>query len=231
MIEAVTSRRPTPKPLGSHDTAFAQREKSFITNELFGPGLQLTVRRANMAVTSEQLYEQTLVVRSQIGDEAAFAELLKLYGPRLLLFTQRMMQSSPEQVADVTQETWLSIFRGIPRLLDVSKFKPWAFRIARDQIYREFRRRKMSVQPLDKTIIDELPDEGTDSAIAIDSEQLQQCLKILSPEHREALVLRFFEDMSYEEIARITGVTVGTIRSRIHYGKQALKNLWKEKTL
>lgn len=57
-----------------------------------------------MAVTPEALSEQMLVIRSQIGDETAFQELLKLHGPRLLLFTQRMMQSSPEQVADVMQE-------------------------------------------------------------------------------------------------------------------------------
>lgn len=184
-----------------------------------------------MGVTTEQLYEQTLVVRSQIGDEEAFAELLKLYGPRLLLFTQRMMQSSPEQIADITQEIWVAIFRALPRLLDASKFKPWAFRIARDRIYREYRRRKLLVQPIDETMIDELPDETRDAAIGMDLEQLQHCLAIISPEHREALVLRFFEDMSYEEIARVTGVTVGTVRSRIHYGKQILKNLWKAKTL
>jgi RNA polymerase sigma-70 factor (ECF subfamily) len=184
-----------------------------------------------MDVTSEQLYEQTLVLRSQIGDEAAFAELLGLYGPRLLLFTQRMMQSSPEQIADITQEIWVAIFRALPRLLDASKFKPWAFRIARDQIYRAYRRRKLPMQAIDETMIDELPDETADAAIRTDLEQLQHCLETISPEHREALVLRFFEDMSYEEIARITGVTVGTVRSRIHYGKQALKNLWKEKLL
>ena len=184
-----------------------------------------------MAATPEQLYEQTLVVRSQMGDEAAFSELLKLYGPRLLLFTQRMMQSSPEQVADVAQETWVAIFRGLPRLLEVTKFKPWAFRIARDRIYREWRRRKLPVQPIDDAVIDELAEETADTDTGIDSEQLQHCLEAMSPEQREALVLRFFEGMSYEEIARVTGVTIGTVRSRIHYGKQMLKNLWQEKTL
>lgn len=185
----------------------------------------------DMDLTPEQLYEQTLVVRSQIGDETAFAELLEIYGPRLLIFTQRMMQSSPEQIADITQEIWVAIFRALPRLLDTSKFKPWAFRIARDQIYREYRRRKLPVQAIDEMTLEDLPDETTDPAIGVDLEQLQYCLEAISPEHREALVLRFLEDMSYEEIARITGVTVGTVRSRIHYGKQALKNLWKEKTL
>ena len=185
---------------------------------------------ARMAVTTEQLYEQTIVIRSQIGDETAFAELLTLYGPRLLIFTQRMMQSSPEQVSDLTQEIWVAIFRALPGLQDAGKFRPWAFRIARDRIYREYRRRKLPVQALDETLLEELP-EGEEAVTAADREQLRHCLDSISPEHREALVLRFFEDLSYEEIARVTGATVGTVRSRIHYGKQALKKTWKEKTI
>ena len=84
-----------------------------------------------MSASPETLYEQTLVLRCQLGDEAAFEELLARHGPRLLLFTQRMMQSSPESVADVTQEIWVAIYRALPRLSDVAKFHPWAFRIAR----------------------------------------------------------------------------------------------------
>jgi RNA polymerase sigma-70 factor (ECF subfamily) len=183
-----------------------------------------------MAVTSEQLYEQTLVVRSQIGDESAFAELLTRYGPRLLLFTQRMMQSSPEQVADLAQEIWVAIFRALAGLRDASKFRAWAFRIARDRIYREYRRRKLPVQPLDEENLEEWP-ETDENTTAADLEELRHCLDAISPEHREALVLRFFEEMSYEEIARVTGATVGTVRSRIHYGKRALRTVWEGKLL
>ena len=178
-----------------------------------------------MPVTPETLYEQTLVVRCQIGDEPAFQELLQLYGPRLLMFTQRMMQTSPDQVADVTQEIWIAIYRALPGLQDVSKFRPWAFRIARDRIYREYRRRKLPLLSLDETEVEHVPE--TDGADApVDREELRRCLESLSPEHREALLLRFFEDMSYEEIARVTDSGLGTVRSRIHYGKQALKKAW-----
>lgn len=183
-----------------------------------------------MTVSPEQLYEQTLVLRSQIGDEAAFAELLNLYGPRLLLFTQGMMRSSPEAVADVTQEIWISIFRSLPRLIDPAKFKPWAFRVARDRIFREYRRRKMATQPLDEETLHDLP-ETNDAISPAEMEQLQSCLDALSPEHREALVLRYLEEMSYEEIASVTGASIGTVRSRIHYAKAALKTVWKEQNL
>jgi RNA polymerase sigma-70 factor, ECF subfamily len=181
-----------------------------------------------MAETPEALYEQTLVIRSQLGDEAAFEELLHRHGPRLLLFTQRMLQSSPESVADVVQEVWVAIYRALPRLLDVSKFRPWAFRIARDRIYRDYRRRRWPVQTEEEAQLAEVAGP-MEVDLAIDREAVHRCLELISPEHREALVLRFFEEMSYEEIAAITGSSVGTVRSRIHYGKAALKKAWKGK--
>ena len=183
-----------------------------------------------MSAGPEQLYEQTLVVRSQMGDEAAFADLLVLHGPRLLMFTQRMMQSFPNDVPDLMQEIWLAIYRALPGLLDANKFRPWAFRIARDRLYREYRRRRLSLQPFDETIL-ETPAGSNDDGMAVDSEELHHCLQAIGPEHREALVLRFLEDLSYEDIARVTSVTVGTVRSRIYYGKRALRSAWEKRKL
>ncbi len=169
-----------------------------------------------------QLYGQTLVLRSQLGDEAAFAELLALEGPRLLLFLRRMPLGMPDCGDDLAQDLWPAIFRGQPSLQDVAKFRPWTFRIARDRLHREHRRRRLPVQPLETTGADDLmkPD---DSGPAVDVEELQLCLGVISPEHREVLVLHFLEQMSYEDIARVTGSALGTIRSRLHYGKHALR--------
>jgi RNA polymerase sigma-70 factor, ECF subfamily len=109
--------------------------------------------------------------------------------------------------------------------LDVSKFRPWTFRIARDQIFREYRRRRRPVHTVDEAQLAEAAVHAElDSGI--DREAVLRCLELLSPEHREALVLRYFEELSYEEIAAITGNSVGTVRSRIHYGKAALKQAW-----
>lgn len=176
-----------------------------------------------MCGNTQPLYEQTLVIRSQIGDEQAFQELLRLYGPHLLRFTRKMMQTSSDLVEDITQEIWLAIYRGLPTLQDVAKFRPWAFRIARDRIYREYRRRKIVLQPLDETLT---KDAATDDKVdaGVDTEHLRRCLDAISPEQREVLMLRFFEEMSYEEIASVTACAVGTVRSRIHYAKRALKD-------
>ena len=182
-----------------------------------------------MSANTQQIYEQTLVIRAQIGDELAFQELLTLYGPHLLLFTKKMMQTSPQFVEDVTQEIWLAIYKGLPSLLDAAKFRHWAFRIARDRIYREYRRRKIAVGSLDENRVEELPEAGGDHA-DVDVEELHRGLDVISPEHREVLMLCFFEEMSYEEIAGVTGSTLGTVRSRIHYAKRALRNALKTTT-
>jgi len=130
-------------------------------------------------------------------------------------------------VEDIVQEIWVAIFRGLPKLRDVSKFRPWAFRIARDRIYREYRRRKIACIPAAEADLEETLTVEPD--VPADAEALQKCLESLSPEHREALMLCYFEGMSYEDIARVTGNSIGTVRSRIFYGKRALKSAWKEK--
>jgi RNA polymerase sigma-70 factor (ECF subfamily) len=179
-------------------------------------------------ISPQHLYEQTLVLRSQLGDEAAFQELLALYSPRLLAFARKMMSGSADLVEDLAQEIWVAIFRGLPTLLDVTKFRPWAFRIARDRIYREFRRRKLPFIAMQEMDVEGFA-EISDPEPTVEPEELQHCLAALSPEHREVLVLRFFEEMDYEEIARVTGSTLGTVRSRIHYAKRALRHAFEDK--
>jgi len=169
----------------------------------------------------QRIYEQTLAVRSQIGDELAFEELLSLYGPHLFRFVSKMMQATPGMVEDLIQEIWLSIFKGLPSLRDPSKFKSWAFRIARDRVYREYRRRKIVAQATE-TDLDAVA-ETNDVDPSGDQEALFRGLDAISAEHREVLVLCFLEDMSYEEISQVTGVSIGTVRSRIHYAKHALR--------
>ena len=183
-----------------------------------------------MAVTAQHLYEQTLVVRSQLGDAAAFRELLGLHSPRLLSFVRKLMSDSGDGAEDLTQEIWVAIYHGLPSLLDVRKFRSWAFRIARDRVYREFRRRQLPVEPLHELAEEELPDTAHPTS-GIDLEELQHCLASLSLGHREVLMLRFFEGMDYEEIARVTRSTLGTVRSRLHYAKRALKCLIEQTTL
>lgn len=170
------------------------------------------------------ILEQTLVLRSQLGDEAAFEQLLNLHRVRLLSFTRRLMQAPAEAVEDMNQEIWLAIYRALPSLRDVSRFQPWAFCIARPKVYREFRKRKVPTQPL----LESGPEPAGESVreAVLQREEIDSALAALSPAHREVLVLRYFEDLSYEEIAHVIGGSLGTVRSRLHYAKQAVKMAW-----
>jgi RNA polymerase sigma-70 factor (ECF subfamily) len=168
-----------------------------------------------MASTTQQLFEQTLVLRSQLGDERAFEKLLSIHGPRLFLFATKMMQGSPDVVEDLLQEIWLAIYQGLPGLRDVTRFRPWAVRIARDRIYREYRRRRPAARPLDNEVADLLATENAAES-DVDVEELRYGLHAISPQHREVLVLCYFDEMSYAEIAEATGASLGTVRSRIH---------------
>jgi RNA polymerase sigma-70 factor (ECF subfamily) len=98
----------------------------------------------------------------------------------------------------------------------------WLYRIARNRVYQELRRKKQTLE-LDETI--EAPDctEGQVEAIE-DAAKLHRCLERLKPLHREVLLLKFLEGMSYEQIADVLECNVGTVRSRIFHARLALKN-------
>jgi RNA polymerase sigma-70 factor (ECF subfamily) len=172
----------------------------------------------------ELLYERVLVVRCQAGDEAAFEELMERYAPRLRYFLRKVVGDPAE---DVLQEVWLDVFRGLPRLADPQAFRAWIYRIARDRAFGHLRKSKYQEQSLGEIdVLDESADEGEFSPE--DAARIHAALGDLPLEQREVLVLRFLEEMSYDEIARVTSQPLGTVRSRIHYGKRALKRALQE---
>lgn len=179
-----------------------------------------------MADHIDKAYEITLVLRSQLGDETAFSELFARYAQRLKFFVAKMLHERRTQTDDVLQDVWISVHRALPRLNDAAAFHAWLFRIARDRVCREFRGARAEAAFREEEI-DELPAEepGDETNVLL----VREHLTLLSPPHREALSLRFVEDLSYEEIASVTGCSVGTVRSRIHYAKRALRRAFQER--
>jgi RNA polymerase sigma-70 factor (ECF subfamily) len=173
-----------------------------------------------MTDQAEQIFERLLVVRAQAGDEAAFSELVERFSPRLRYFLRKML-SSADGAEDALQDVWLDVLRHLPRLADPQALVAWLYRIARDQAFGRLRKRGRAEQPLDEArVIDE--SEESDFSPE-DAARIHAALDELPAEQREVLVLRFLEEMSYEEIARVVGCQLGTVRSRIHYGKRALR--------
>jgi RNA polymerase sigma-70 factor (ECF subfamily) len=176
-----------------------------------------------MSDQADRIYEQVLVLRCQAGDEAAFAELVGLYGRRLRYYVRKMLGHADAE--DVLQDIWLDVYRSVPRLVNAAAFPAWIYRIARDRTYRELRKRYRAPQPLADEDVAEISDHDAGEFTAEDAERVHAALDRLAPEQREVLVLRFLEDMTYEDIARVLGCRLGTVRSRIHYGKRALRQL------
>lgn len=185
----------------------------------------------------ELIYERVLVVRCQAGDQAAFEELVERYAPRLRYFLRKVLGlerhggrslqgghggRSLQVAEDCLQDVWLDVFRGLPRLADPQAFRAWIYRIARDRAFGLLRKSGREPQPLGEI---DVPDDSADESdfSPDDAARIHAALDDLPPEQREVLVLRFLEEMSYEEIARVTSQPLGTVRSRIHYGKRALK--------
>jgi len=167
-----------------------------------------------------ELIEQLLLLRCQIGDKDAFAELIERYERPLRYFINRLLDNS-ELTEDIFQDTWLTVIRRIHGLREIDAFPAWLYRIARNKVYQQLRK-KRNVSRLDENIV--VVDHAEDDVFSgEDAAKVHRCLKELPPEYREVLMLRFLEQMSYQQISQVLNCKLGTVRSRIYYAKIALK--------
>jgi len=140
-----------------------------------------------------------------------------------LRYFVRKLLASADGAEDALQDTWLDVVRHLPRLNDPQAFVAWLYRVARDRAYGRLRKERRNEQRLDETSLADAAAEESDDFSLEDAARIHAALDRLPAEQREVLVLRFLEDMSYEQIAQVVGCQLGTVRSRIHYGKQALR--------
>ena len=162
-----------------------------------------------------------LVLRCQTGDERAFERLFGLFANRTLRYLQGMLGDDAE---DVQQELWISVYNNVKDLANPSAFRTWLFRTTRHRaidFLRSTRRDRTLFQAADAGELEASEDE-TD---APDLDAIGTALMAIPPPQREALVLKYWDDLSYEEIAMVVGVPIGTVRTRIHHGKRKLAEL------
>lgn len=164
---------------------------------------------------------ENVVLRCRQGERAAFEELFETYQPRLKYYVRRL-DSRGITLDDMLQDIWLTVFKKIHKLKDPSSFTVWLYRIARNRVYSRFRRKQRFVRLPDEH---ELPVSRCSEPVfdANDAQKLQAALNKLKPYHREVLTLCFVERMSYKSIADVVGCSIGTVRSRIYYAKQSLR--------
>jgi RNA polymerase sigma-70 factor (ECF subfamily) len=165
--------------------------------------------------------QQLLVLKCQIGDKDAFQMLHSVYGSPLRYYLRRLLGRADTH--DIEQEVWLAVLRRVGGLRSPEAFLVWLYQIARNkalsQVSAEYRS-----NTLDPETVEDLPDDSHDPEFSSqDAAEIHQALDRLSPEHREVLVLRFLEDLSYEQMAEVVGCGVGTVRSRLHYARLTLR--------
>jgi len=175
-------------------------------------------------VGDDDLRLHLVVLRCQSGDESAFATLMASFGPKTRAYLGTMVGDDGD---DVQQDVWLTVYRRIHELANPGAFRTWLFRITRhraiDTLRRRKRERELLVEP-NEEIVAGVAEEEIDEP-GIDWAAMERALAGIPPAHREVLLLRYRDELSYQEIAVVVGCPLGTVRARLHHAKRKLNVL------
>jgi RNA polymerase sigma-70 factor (ECF subfamily) len=171
----------------------------------------------------------------QRGSESAYEALISRYQQPVYSLVYRLVDD-PEDAADVVQEVFLKVFRSIGSFRGDSSLKTWIYRISCNEAYnhrRWFTRHKKQEIGLESGeegatgLNDVLPDHGRSAFDQVSAHEMhaliESALTELNPQFRAAVVLRDIEDLSYEEVAEVLQISLGTVKSRILRGREALR--------
>jgi RNA polymerase sigma-70 factor (ECF subfamily) len=183
----------------------------------------------------EQTKISTIVAAARNGSDEAYRALLEAYGSGLVGYFYRNTGSRNE-ADDLVQETFLHLVRGLRNYKEEERFEVWLYRLARNLLVDYWRKHKM-VHAVDvgkddsEEWMPELPanrDIREPSDMLMEKEmgdELQKALMKLSSDQRETILMRYFSELSFEEIAEMSGVPLGTALARVHRGLKTLKRL------
>ena len=177
--------------------------------------------------------EQELIGAARQGDEGAFEELVRQYEKRVYHLALRMC-GDQEDAWEIAQEAFLSVWRGLRFFRGESAFSTWVYRLtsnaAIDYLRRQNRQKALEGVSLDdqETLAepqDQSPSPQRQAELGELRENLQEGLMALSAEHRQVLLLRELQGLSYEEIGRELDLDLGTVKSRIARAREKLRKI------
>ena len=177
--------------------------------------------------------ELELINKALKGDSEAFASLVELYQTPVYHLCYRMMGDSGE-AEDAAQETFLRAYQNLKRYDRQRSFITWLLSIAAHYCIDQIRRRRAPIVPLDVLPDEAVPDPvaGPESLSA--KRDLQRRMRVLlaslNPQDRAAIILRYWYDLSDEEIAGSLSLTVSAVKSRLHRARRELAQLWQQQT-
>lgn len=174
--------------------------------------------------------EQLPVAQARAGDADAWAALLKRFQLPLYAYVFELVRNEQASL-DVVQETFIAAVRHLPSLRDDSKFGSWLFGIAHQKCVQRWRKQTREEAALEDLAGEPDPEEFGPDELLIRQEQeaeFMTSLSALSLPQRSVLLLFFIEEFSLEEIAQATETSIGTVKSRLHYAKKAVRKLLAE---
>jgi RNA polymerase sigma-70 factor (ECF subfamily) len=176
------------------------------------------------------------LIRYSLQDENAFYSLMKRYEPALLRYINRIMQASREEAEDLLQEIFIKVYRNINGFDINLKFSTWLYRIAHNEVISQYRknRRYHSSLNIDDAVNDSrllvnfLTDGFNMESDYLSREMGAEIRKVvdkLAPKYRDVLVLRYLEELSYEEISDIIQKPSGSVATLLNRAKEKFKKL------
>ena len=175
--------------------------------------------------------EQELVRAAAGGDTEAFERLVETYENKIYTLALRM-SGSPDDAGDIAQEAFLAAWRGLPAFRGEAGFATWLYRLASNAAIDYLRRQRKQRGELsldDEELGLDALDAGPGPQDAAEGEEVRSAvaagLGALSEGHRQVLVLRELQGLSYEEIAAVLAVDLGTVKSRISRARSALRKI------
>jgi RNA polymerase sigma-70 factor (ECF subfamily) len=180
----------------------------------------------------EEISKDT-ILRAQQGNMEAFEMIYKITSGYLYNITYRIINSK-EEAQEATQDTYVKIFRNLPKFRFQSSFKTWIYRIAVNTAINTYRKKSKDMsrraEYSDDVATKPAPDSSSEK---IDREErsalLRSMLNMLNPDQRACVVLRDIEGMHYREIADVLEVNINTVRSRLKRAREALMSLKKKR--
>ncbi|NIM95661.1 MAG: sigma-70 family RNA polymerase sigma factor [Anaerolineales bacterium] len=174
--------------------------------------------------------EQKWIAGAIAGEEQAFAQLVERYQVPVYNLCFRMLGNNSD-AEDASQETFIRAYRSLGRFDPERKFINWVLTIASNYCVDQIRRRRLQIIPLDEifqgSIVVE-PQQGPEGSLMRQEnrEIIQGLLGVLKPRDRAVVVLRYWYEMSYEEIARTLSITVSAVKSRLHRARRSMAAQW-----
>jgi RNA polymerase sigma-70 factor (ECF subfamily) len=173
--------------------------------------------------------EPDVISKAQKGDPAAFTQVVEAYQRPVFNLCYRML-GDPDDAEDAAQETFLRAFDHLHRYDVVRSFSTWLLSIAAHYCIDQLRKRRMTLLSIDGLPDLDIPDAGPGPEAAYhyheDQKRVQKLLSSLGPTDRAAVVMYYWYDFSYEEIAESLSLTTSAVKSRLHRARLSLAQNW-----